>query len=138
MSKDNNQDKRNTEIEYKKLNFNAREEAVAKLEKEHKNVFDAVIEHHRKEEFDRRVEIVKKVIIRYNTLKKQVDDTKPNTKGTYNAAGVYSGEVYSADAWEGKMKKIREMNKIAEAMDLFREKGDFTKLDEFKNMKDAE
>lgn len=132
MSENNKKVPASTELEYKVLKFNAKEQALELIKKDgQKSVLNTVIEYHRNEEFNRRVNIIKNVIVRYNTLKAEVDKIKPDVAGTYTAAGVFSGKVYSEQKYEEKTKKIKEINRIVDAMELFEKNNDFSKLDEF-------
>ena len=132
MSENNKKVPASTELEYKVLKFNAKEQALELIKKDgQKSVLNTVIEYHRNEEFNRRVNIIKNVIVKYNTLKAEVDKIKPDVEGTYTSAGVFSGMVYSKQKYEEKTNKIKEINRIVEAMELFEKNNDFSGLDKF-------
>jgi hypothetical protein len=132
-------DKKVNDIEYKVLAFDAQKTAIERIKKNgSKSIFKIIEDHAEAEEIDRRVNVIKKVITKHNSLKKEIDSIKPDIEGGFNVVGVQDVSKYSPNAWKNKLAKIKELNAIVDAMDLYEKENNFDKLDELgRKQKDA-
>lgn len=132
-------EKKSTDVEYKILAFDAQKTAIERIKKNgSKSIFKIIEDHAEAEETDRRVNVIKKVITKHNSLKKEIDNIKPDIEGDFNAAGVQDVSKYSPNAWRNKLAKVKELNSIVDAMELYEKDNNFDKLDELgRKQKDA-